>query len=187
MKKLWWDKNFEPNKPLKYLINFGGFFVLSAMFIYFKNYIYLTLFLSCVLGLIILRDKNVRWIFIPVILLILSFTQVLNTMVAMNTINIPIFKKPGEVLQQLYTSKSGLQVLPTEVKIMLNLAEDNTIENYRFEGRLQSQGEIYQRMVEAGWPRKYSESSEYVFIYEDETPTCKILATEGGIALAKCN
>ncbi len=114
-------------------------------------------------------------------------TQVLNTLINLNSVNLPFTQKPAEVFTTVFTPKLGLQVLPVEVKSMLNLLEKIDIEDYRISELLKNQTFIYQRIVEAAWPKKYSDLSHYVFILADELTSCEIISTEGTIAITECN
>jgi hypothetical protein len=93
------------------------------------------------------------------------------------------------VIHNLGTPGSGLEALPRRARTAIGLMGRFDVREYETSETLKKEAELFQRIVEGSWPRKYHAGAKYLLLLEkDRIPeSCKLLQTEDGVTLAFCH
>lgn len=106
-----------------------------------------------------------------------------------STINKAV-EHPKEPLENLFTPRTGLNVLPEQVQQMLGLIDDHNITSYRLSPLVSEDYHTVQRIVESAWPIRMDEESPYIFTAPDEIQdysNCDLVDQSEDVALVNCD
>ena len=139
----------------------------------------------------IFKDRDHKDLIIPILIIFLIFnTLAFDSLLLFRRIDVPSIQHPKSYLKNLFTADTGLEVLPDSVQTMLTMMHAANIENYYLSPDYYGDGEIMQRIVESAWPIKLEESSQYIFISDQDNDLyqdCSFVANMKEINLVKCN
>ncbi|PKO02594.1 MAG: hypothetical protein CVU43_07190 [Chloroflexi bacterium HGW-Chloroflexi-5] len=170
-------------------------FLLVLVFAYvewrFKHRFYALFIIVFFVFTHIFKDRDHKDLIIPILIIFLIFnTLAFDSLLLFRRIDVPSIQHPKSYLKNLFTADTGLEVLPDSVQTMLTMMHAANIENYYLSPDYYGDGEIMQRIVESAWPIKLEESSQYIFISDQDNDLyqdCSFVANMKEINLVKCN
>lgn len=99
---------------------------------------------------------------IPVLLIILVFTQTPLTWVNLKTENQNLAEDFQAYLTQFLTPNSGKEILPDKVLQIHELIKKHEVKDYRFTETISEDALIHQRTIESTWPITENPDSDYL-------------------------
>ncbi len=95
---------------------------------------------------------------------------------------------PAAIYRNLRTPGSGMEALPKKARTARDLMIRHDVRNYRTTDTIKRDDELFQRIVEGSWPKRYSADATHLILLEsDPVPApCILLKTKDGVSLATC-
>lgn len=168
-----------------FLLFFWAFFQYKMGFRFFGLFIILFVFF-----LLFVEQKNSILLIIPVLVILIFGTHILDTLTDLRKTDAIVVQYHGETLKKVFTPNSGLEVLPAKVQDMLSLLNENNVNSYQLSAQITNENETYQRIIESAWPRKLSNTSKYILIAPDEIKqysSCNVIDQREGVSLVYCH
>ena len=153
------------------------------------NKIYCLFIIIFFLILALPRRQNLMLLTIPVLVIVLFNTPILDTGTELKQWNLNTVQNYKRTLINIFTPNSGQEVLPGQVRQMLSLLKSNHVISYRLSRQLHRDPLIMQRIVESAWPIKMDPASPYLLNLPDEPnndPACTVIDHRKDVVLANC-
>lgn len=141
-------------------------------------------------GQLILRKRYFVLLAVSVLSVVLFKTPVLDTIQTLKENNVYFIWNPREPITNIFTARAGENVLPNNVQKILSLLRYYEIPSYALSDELAHDSLIFQRTIEASWPKKYDPASAYIFKLHEETELytdCTLIEQVEEIDLVYCD
>jgi hypothetical protein len=175
------------HKSLIYLPIIG----MWALFQFYNgNKLYSLFIVIFFIALVILRRAYFALVMVFVLVILVSYSPVLETWANLRRSNLDAIQSPRQTLTKIFTPNAGQEVLPPQVQQMLSLLKANRITSYQLSDQLNSDPLTNQRITEASWPIKKDPKAYYLLRYLNETikqPSCITIDKRKEIALDYCH
>lgn len=145
--------------------------------------------LFCFIAMVI-KKPNIVLLLTPVLILLIFKSQPLNTFGSLREQFTSFMSKPEYFLTNIFTPKSGMEVLPEQALQIHELIDQFGLSDYWLTDGLQEDNEIKEKIIESSWPVIIDSGSPYVFGYRDEFTDrdgCTVIGTQLDIELGYCD
>jgi len=153
------------------------------------NELYAIFMLFLFISLSIFHLKNFTIIAVSIFVIILFKTPVLDTWTEIKDSNLYTFQSFKPSISKLFTPDSGKDILPSDVRKMLSLLQENKITKYQLCNSFEFDPLINQRIVESAWPIRKEVTSRYLLCPTEEVKNmtaCTEIARQKDVSLAYC-
>jgi len=163
--------------------------VLAAINIYTGHPLTMILMGIFCVTVVVIRKPNLVLLLAPLLLLLVFRSQSLNTLGSFREQFTALMDNPADRIANIFTPKSGTEVLPDEALQIQELIDQHKLGDYWLTDGLQEDNEIKEKIIESSWPVLIDSNSPYVFGYSGELTgrfDCKIIGTQQDIELGYC-
>jgi hypothetical protein len=140
--------------------------------------------------LTMIRSSNLILVAIPVVMLIIFNTSIVDSIVQLERSNLNSIQNYQQTLAHIFTPNSGREVLPGQVRQMLSLLISNHVTNYQLSHQLYQDPLLMERIVESAWPIKMDSASSYrlsLIDEPDDNSACIMIDHTKEVVLANCH
>ena len=154
------------------------------------NTFLLILFFIVLFSALLFKHRSFLIIAVTIFLITITSVSTLLSLINLKDIYTNSLKNPYQSFQNIFTPNTGTEILPSQVKQMLIMLEDNHLKDYQLSSELENDIYIMQRMVESAWPIKLENSSLNYFSSRKDLElyaSCKILDQKEDVVLVYCD